>query len=391
MTESDNHFQPERYTSVPENNLIERVLSGLYYQTATVTHESKLREAPVSDQPQTEAKSGESSSSTPQERSLLTRRKRAELLQKIKSTTDLQEQKALLTEAHERDRLGKEFLARSTVTVELPGLGEQSAQFTILQPPESKKILNHPPVFLVPGIANDIDPVGGLAQELAYSGRTVIVIGYPDSTLGTITPAFAEAVADRKDFSLHSEFFRQAITKISSALKMESFDLWSHSAGGPISAGILQDNAFQERVQNAVFLSPAACVEQSFARFAWGAISEAVRGLKQFSELSKYSLVMPDKKQAAAPDRKSKDTVFGALLSAVRSEQKTWPSKLASAGKVIIWSGERDTLTHSAESNALPTNSESVHHIIEPTGTHLTALVSPEKVIAAVDQQLSLS
>lgn len=324
------------------------------------------------------------------ERSVLTRSLRKELHDTLVGTPKEEKEKRreIIGKAHELDRIGAEFLRQSEVTVDLGEYGEQKSRFTVLHAPEHKRELNLPPVVLIGGISNDLDPVAGLAQALAESGRDVIVIAYPESTLGSITPEFAEICAADPGFTAHAEYFRQAIESIKAHIDVDlsSFELWSHSTGGPITAQMLKDPSFQAQVKNAVMLSPAAAVDQSMLKFGTGVLKEIARDIKpeKFALLTRYSLVM-GRRESKDLQAKEKGAVFGSLLTAIRKRYPSWTSVSAQeGGKTVFYSGGKDTLTYTGQAPELGTG-ENQYRIDQEDGSHLTALVQPRTVISKVD------
>ena len=396
-------------SSVPEHNLIEKTFqkaeSSVANKLENEVKPSKLKalyqklfdKVKILTRPSTmKTKEGKSPEGTRQqtgERSLATRRIRKRLLDQFQATPkeNTEDRRAILDEAHERDRIATEYLHQQEVHVTLEKLGEQSSRFTILRTPESKRDLNLPLIVLIPGISNDIDPVGTLAQSLAFSGRDVVVIGYPESTLGTVSEQFAAATKITGTFWTHAEYYKGAITEILSNpdlnLNWDSYELWSHSTGGPIGATMLEDTEFQQSISNAVFLSPGSVVDQSAVSLLTGLIKEIAYDLKKdtFVDLARYSIVPPGPK-GEMKDRK--DLTFSSLLTAIRKKHQGWDTtKLSSGGKVVFWSGDRDTVTKTNDATTLGSGDGQVL-VRDEAGSHLTSLIQPEKVIEQVDAAL---
>ena len=72
------------------------------------------------------------------ERPLSFRYARARLYNLFRSTSDRNERKKILEEAHDRDELLRQFLQQGEVNVYTPDIGSAAAQFTVLNPPKKK-------------------------------------------------------------------------------------------------------------------------------------------------------------------------------------------------------------------------------------------------------------
>lgn len=366
--------------NVPENNIIEQKFTEALFYLGRIVQSQLHRKSEKLHQP---------------ERSLYARRVRKQLLDTLRGVRKSEKdpevraelRQIISQEAKDRDRIGVEYLTQKMVHIDLKELGMLASRFTVLNPPEGARQRNLPPVFLIPGISNDIDPVAGLAQELAYSGRQVIVIAYPESTLGTITPEFAQAVEQDGRFTHHGRYFAEAIRTIQSHEGIGTYELWSHSTGGPISAEVLRANPdIAAQTQNAVLISPAASVTQSMTKFLAGFVREVMRDFQKYHvNLSKYSFVVPAVKEKGG----IKERVFFALVKAINKTYPHWndihlPSDSA---EVIIWSGEKDTLTKTYKNESYgKVGGQKL--VSDPGGTHLKGLLEPAEVIAQIDAQM---
>lgn len=196
-------------------------------------------------------------------------RERAKLYKKFRKVPKIDQDARLevLEEAHLRDELESQFLNQGEVTVNLTGLGSQTSRYTILELPEDQKpetAKGQPPLVFIPGISNDLIYGLDLVEELAFSGRRVISIGYPESTMGKITPEFARASVNSKTYTPHDAYFKEAIAKLAG---LGPIELWGHSTGSAVIGQMLTDPQFSQRVTNAVLLSPASSVDQSKKSF----------------------------------------------------------------------------------------------------------------------------
>ena len=150
---------------------------------------------------------------------------------------------------------------------------------------------------------------------------------------------------------------------------------------------MLEDTEFQQSISNAVFLSPGSVVDQSAVSLLTGLIKEIAYDLKKdtFADLARYSIVPPGPK-GEMKDRK--DLTFSSLLTAIRRKYQGWDTtKLSSGGKVVFWSGDRDTVTKTNDATTLGSGDGQVL-VRDEAGSHLTSLIQPEKVIEQVDAAL---
>ncbi len=322
-------------------------------------------------------------------RTLATRAVRARIykdLKKIPKENKDARQK-LIDEAHTRDKLARDFLNQSEITVHVmegsEPLGEQTARYVILEPPVREGQAEKPPIFLIPGISNDLDSVSGLAQELAYSGRKVVTVAYPDTRPGKVTQEFAKAVKESSHFEPHTAFNEAAIDKL---LPEGEFDLWVFSTGGPIGAEILNDPKYQNRVSNAVLLAPASSVDQSTLSAGLGLAHELAE-LKSTGH--RYSLVI-GARNLDIP--KEANAARGAVSSGLAGKViKSMPdlyegAKVKEGGKIIVISEEKDEVTKSKKAEGIFSRNPQMEHIILEGAYHNTAVIEPERVIMRVNQ-----
>jgi len=298
----------------------------------------------------------------------------------------------VFTEAHERDEIARQYLRQGEIRVNLPGLGEQTALYTHIDPPASRESSREepkPPIFLIPGVSNDIDCVGALAQEIAYAGRSVVVVGFPESFMGSTTESFAKAVKDTPNYGPHTDFYKESIDAL---LGSDSdFELWGFSTGAPISAEILNDPRFQERVNEAVLLSPASSVDQTSMQINTGTASEGARLLKRFSTLGKYTFSMGRNKnveQQPQEQKKRRGEIFKSLMKKVQTKTASWEgAKVKDGGNIVVISGGKDQITKSyrVEDDFRKNPQMEVVHL--PNAYHSTPLTEPQETVEKIFAQ----
>ncbi|HSA83806.1 MAG TPA: alpha/beta hydrolase [Patescibacteria group bacterium] len=370
MNERARVGSPKQEIKIPEANALER-LNFLFYRFGHITRASTLphQERSVS-------------------RPLWLRSKRAELYHQTQGS-DTNKRKRIFAEARERDEIAAQYLMQGVITITLPGLGEQTARYTMIEPPEGRKNLEQgskPPIFLIPGVSNDIDCVGALTQELPYQGRSVVVVGFPESFLGHTTKGFADAVDASQDFGPHVNFYKQAITSLMG--DQGDIELWGFSTGAPIAAQILHDPKFQERVTDAVFLSPASTVNQTSMQLNRGAIHELGHLVKEFGLLPKYtfSTGVNDNMPPMTDDHKKlRKRIMGTLIKKVGTVSEYYTdARVKDGGKITIVSGEKDEITKSYRATNMLSQNPQTTVISLPDGHHATPLTQPERVIPIV-------
>lgn len=362
---------------VPEANTVEQKGNRVFYALGNSTRNSRIvREGPKA------------------ERSLDLRAKRADLYKEILKTPDRARRKELLAEARARDEIESQYLAQGEITVDLPGLGEQSAHYTMIEPPEGQKLQGeYDPIFLIPGIANDIDSVGSLAKEIAYQGRSVIVVGMPESQMGIATKEFADAVKQSPTMEAHAGFFKAVIDKMVG--EEQPVELWGMSAGSMITAEILNDPTFSERVKQAVLLSPAGTSEQGMMQQNIGVATEALRVFRRPSRGAHYSLVMDRNSNQVQKSESDKD-IAGEIFNSVREKTLTkfepyHTMKVAEGGQITIVTGRKDAMTRSTESNDQFRAHRQVELISLKNGVHNTPIIQADKVVPKVFERQQLA
>jgi len=323
-------------------------------------------------------------------RSLATRAVRARIYKDLKRIP--KENKAarqeLIQEAHTRDKLARDFLNQSEITVNvLQGsepLGEQTTRYVVLEPPEREGRVEQPPVFLIPGISNDLDSVAGLVQEAAYSGRKVIAVAYPDAWLGKATPQFANAVAEDTHFGPHAALNKAMIEKL---VPEGDFELWSFSTGGPIEAEILNDPKYQVRVSKAVLIAPASVVDQNIKTSLFPGLGHDIIGMKD--TIHRYSFIMGGKEQKLTKEENTARAATSAAL--IDKVAKSMPelfqgAKVKEGGQILVISEEKDAVTKTEKGKSIFEANPQMKVATLMDAYHNTAVVEPERIISLVNR-----
>lgn len=294
--------------------------------------------------------------------------------------------KAILEEAQDRDGLLDQFLSQGVVKSTCNGIGEVAASFATVHPPPNRAISGAPPIVLIPGISNDLVSVDGLVQEIAYSGRKVVVIGYPDSHMGMVTLTFVEDAERAKGFGAHVAFFRDAIRQVLPGEPL--VELWGFSTGGPIVAEMVaSDPEFAHTVSRAVLVDPAGVVKQSSLQLAIGLVRDFQTFLKDPRRLAGVGWVVGRHKSTppeAAGQRELKKRVFQALFARVRQPSPCWYA-MRVRGDIVVVSFKSSEVTKCYQvfdGRTPPPNPQM--KVIVLKGFHTTPLVESAAVIERV-------
>lgn len=363
---------PVQETSEPTENLVEN-FGNLFYKLGQVTSAKYIHRS--DDNPEIK-------------RPLFARNTRARLYNQFKETPKgkTEERSKIIHEAHLRDEITRQYLNQGEITVALSLLGEQKARFISIVPPESTRTPeteSKSPIFLIPGISNDIECVGGLVHEMAMRGRRVVVVAHPESFKGRVTKEFADAVEKDNGFGPHVEFFKQAIDKLMG--ENEKLELWGYSAGAPIIESILNDPKYQAKTENAVLLCPASSVDQSKMSMNIGIINEfrmLINRFKVFPSLS-YTKGGNDPKDAEQIPLRKK--VFGLMMNRVMTHVDYLKNaRVREGGNIVIVSGRKDRITKSSDVNKEFLQNPQVRILDLQNGYHASPGVEAEKILPLI-------
>lgn len=333
------------------------------------------------------------------------RRTRRELAEKIKSTTK-EERVAIIEKAHARDELAERFITnQQEVRVDMGELGEQMARFIVLTPPESRKAEetdSKPPIFLISGISNDLESMGSLPQEIAFQGRKVITIAYPESWHGDVTDAFGRAVEESSSYEPHTLFFKRAIENIgqNADVKKElgdysKIELWGWSAGALMVSEMLTDKDFGQKISDAVIIAPASNLDRKISNLkmpVW--LTVLVEELQSYASNFKNSAKLnPNNRtnvEYTKDKRKRMQRTFNALAKKVLRKNNWWEQDMdvSQGGKIVVVSYNNDRMTGtSGVVNEIRKNPKL--NLIELSGSHTNPRNDSEVLISKVGSALN--
>lgn len=369
MTEETVGEFSQELTSPVEDTMVK--FDKLFYLLGAVTHPSTV-------------KSSDETPESPIQRSLMTRNVRTELLKQFWETPkkNYEKRKRIIAEAHEWDRLAKQFLKQAEVKVKLPNLGEQIARYNLLTPQPQEKVeekrSSSPPIVIIPGISNDLDCIASIAESLARSGRTVISVGYPESYMGKPTKEFADAIVQQKNFVPHAAFFQGAINAIVG--NDSSVELWGLSTGGPIVAQILNDKSMSERVSRAVLISPVACVDQSNLSMSVAAAGEVLKIMKRYGDIAPKFVMTTGRKEGATKELSERRSgIFSTIYNIFQhNHQSLWNNMhVRDKGNIVVIAGGDDDLTKAYKAETAFSKNPQVKFAIVPGEFHASSFQSP--------------
>lgn len=317
------------------------------------------------------------------ERSRQLRRTRAKLYKKFKrAPAENQVSTDIFREAKLRDALEVQFLNQGEVTVDIPSLGPQTSRYTTVDLPESQKpkeAVDKPPIVFIPGISNDLVYGIGLVEELALSGRKVISIGYPESTLGKVTPEFAKACQASQTYEPHTTFFKEAISRLVG--KDTPIELWGHSTGSAIIGDLLKDPQFSQKVTTAVLLCPASSFEQSDLSLNIGTASELRDLIGNLPEYSRFDYTPQGQSDL-------KKEVYNTMRKKVCTKLDYTTSRVQEGGKIVVVSGAKDNIVKSRLARQDFERNPQITFINWPGAYHATPMIKPEATIDMVNTTL---
>ncbi len=291
--------------------------------------------------------------------------------------------KAVLEEAHERDRLAKEFLNQGEVNVVFPDLGMQTSRFSILNPTmdaevpgNENEVLKKPPIVMVPGLSNELDSIEGIAQTIAHSGRKVISIGYPEGYVGKVTEEFANAVVASGDRSYHAQFFKEAIKALTQ--NEQEIELWGLSTGSPIVAELLSDPKLQDKVTQAVLIGPAASVDQSVGSINIGLLKDLRSFVHSFSDIVPSFVLFRGKRGGQNQVQKALGRkIMLSLQKTISHKSPHWNTmRVKEGGKITVIAGGKDDVTKSYKALDELRENPQVQASLLPNETHITSFNS---------------
>jgi len=299
----------------------------------------------------------------------------------------------LFTEGKARQEVLREYLQQREVEVPIHDGTKLMARSAIVHPPETKRTAETdalPSIVLIPGISNDVGSVGNLARELALSGRTVAVIGFPESRLGGMTP---------KGIDDHKEFFKKAITGLR-AYHQEDFgnkpiELWGHSTGALYAAELLNDTDFAKTVTDAVLTSPPGVIEQSVAKMALTGMVEYALTLLRPRTTARTLYNETNRFQPENPTlKKEKNLVFRTLAEHVSKAILPWKTaKVQFDGHITVVSGDMDYVTQSkrvfnlASEDTLRRINDQIRVIEVPRGIHNSPVSEANRLIPIIREK----
>ena len=330
------------------------------------------------------------------------RQARQEAFHAIQDSNDITEKQSIIQKEHERKRLTDELYAHHLIEVDT-SYGTLGGQVSILNPNAEG-----PVTIIIPGSSNDPESAESGAVSIALlTGFKTIILGYPDAPNGKIKKEFIQAVirdsyraqeSFRKDrnhgipptYEAYVEFFDKLIHSdaITSKLPKDgTFDLWSQSAGGAISAKLLTREEYQKRVQNAVIANPAASSTFSISSIELflSGFKTAIAPFRPLHRFPRYTWWKDPRRPKQSEDKKMKLSSWEALLLGSHFLIPQW-QYIHTAKSIIVYSGGKDEATRSYDTfnSTSNGNNDSIQVLFDPNAHHNTILTHPDETIEKI-------
>lgn len=279
--------------------------------------------------------------------------------------------KERLEEARLRDEINKQYLNQKDFEVDMGVLGKNKSKYVILEP---KIKTDECPVFFIPGISNDLDCVGSFVSEIAYQGRKVICLAYPESYQGSVTKNFSKRVGESTSYQPHTEFFKRGIEEL---VGEKEFELWGLSLGGGISQELMLDTEISQKVKKSVLICPSNMATITQASYNKGLLNDFYHLLKKenFCRLPSWAFTHGPK-----PYR---NETMDALGKKAAIPISNW-EKIKN--KTLLLVGQKDYITNGikADFDNISKN-PNIKICIIPNGIHATPVLYPEKVLKYIN------
>ncbi len=367
---SENFGEIIKEKNEPVKNLVES-LEKIYYFQSKVTQSSKFNRSEGDREGQ--------------ERPMFLRKRRADILHQIETSSDRSEKENLLAKAKALDEITAQYLNQQDVSIRLPEFGEESisARIAIVKAPEEFKTEEDnkaDPIFFIPGISNDIECVNNVIAEIAMQGRDVITVGYPEGFSGHITEDFVKDVEQKSGVDAHAAFFKEVFNKVQKEFG-RPMEMWGLSMGAPITAKILNDPEYQEKVSQAVLLFPAQSVDMSSTSMTMGSAKE-FNYLK--NKTATLNWTVGTNREVKTDQLKLRKKVLGINVKKMLAKDESWKTASVREGGVItVVSGLKDEITKSYQADEEFKNGDL--RVIElPDAHHMTINIEPEEIIEKI-------
>lgn len=274
------------------------------------------------------------------------------------------------------------------VTVDMPDMGKQTARMVRLSPSDKN---DKPPLIFISTISGDPAPISDIGMNLATSRNDeVILLGYPESSLGAVTPEFSKAASEPHDtveFGPHVDFFKHVVRELATKYGIEDLEtgkklirLGGFSTGSAISAEILNDPEFQQMTTEAFLVGPAAVNEQTANKTALASVADFLK-LASPDKLRKFRFIWGRKNPQPVEQSTLKDAVFKANLERVSHKSNYYTTaKVREGGIIQIVSGQNDFVTDSEKAKPFLEQNPQTKVITIPGASHSSLVLEPERM-----------
>ena len=246
-------------------------------------------------------------------------------------------------------------------------LGKIKSRYVVLEP---KNKTNECPIFFIPGISNDIDCVGSLISEMAYQGRKVICLAYPESYKGSVTKKFTDRVEESNSYKPHLEFFKKGIEKL---VGEDKFELRGLSLGGGIAQELMLDPKISQKIKKSVLIFPSNMAKITPSSYNKGLLNDFYHLIKKenFTRLPSWAFTYGSKLY--------RNEIMDSLSKKASIPFSKW-EKIKNETLILI--GKKDYITNGVNTNfdSIDKN-PNIKTCILPDSIHVTPVLYPEKVL----------
>ncbi len=309
--------------------------------------------------------------------SLFLRRERAIIYHQVlehRKNKDCKSAKKLLDEAKDRQFIFEQYLIQKEIEININNCGKQKSRFVNIKPPkhlDQKK----PPIFFIPGIGNDLDRVGSIINEIAFTGRQIICLAQPESFKGKTTNEFTKLVKKSSGYQPHLDYYQQAINKL---IPNGDFELYGLSMGGGLSQELLKIPQIYQRITNAVLFSPTNTNRISLFKFISGLIHNTNNINSDILNFPRYNKTFGYKKNR-------QKIIVSLCLKGTKTQEQWKDLHVKPGGKITIITGDKDHITYGSLLNKekLKTNPQ-IEHIIFKNGIHSSPITKPKEFLKQI-------
>lgn len=297
----------------------------------------------------------------------------------------------------------RQFIDQKQVAVDMAKLGTVRTYYASVEMPEDMKSIETkknklPPLGVYPALLGDTWGEQPIIREAFMQGRRVIMIGDPASYTGEMTEEFAQAEQDGS-WKPHVDFYKGATLSLIKELKKQykindeedfPFEIAGYStSAGRVIPDLLSDPEFAKDILNAYCLAPVSTVNMGEHDPHIGYLREALALIPRKVGFSNAAFTLGKKNPQNEKQLLLRKQVEGPAIRNVTKFNPAWnTARVREGGKIIIVSGEKDTVTQTGRSkDAFINNPNTQYSFLNiRNGYHLSPVDEAEPLWAAATQ-----